>query len=71
MFLLIVLSRVQSFLPVMKEADRELQKRLQSEPPEQLNIEAVADGEACIQMVPIIWINNTMYKRIFLWSAIH
>ena len=47
----VVLSRVQSFLPVMKEADKELRKRIQTETSESLDIEAVADGEACIEMV--------------------
>ena len=46
-----VLGRVQSFLPQLEDADRELKERLQSNDPDDLDIENVAEGEACVEMV--------------------
>ena len=53
----IVLGRVQSFLPQLKEADQQLKQRLHSQPDcdlTDLDIESVEDGEAHIEMVIII-----------------
>ena len=46
------LSRVRSFLPQLKHADSVLQQRMKEEPQENVDIENVADGQPCIEMVP-------------------
>ena len=48
----IALSRVRSFLPQLKHADSVLQQRMKEEPQENVDIENVADGQPCIEMVP-------------------
>ena len=57
-----MLGRVQSFLPQLKDADKELKERLQSHDPDDLDIENVAEGEACVEMVMeiIIWYHDIM-----------
>ena len=54
-----VLGRVQSFLPQLEKADQELRVRLESQPQgdySDLDIENVKEGEACIEMVMMIYI---------------
>ena len=45
------LSRVRSFLPQLKHADSVLQQRMKEEPQENVDVENVADGQLCIEMV--------------------
>ena len=52
-----VLGRVQSFLPQLEKADQELRVRLKSQPQgdhNDLDIETVKEGEACIEMVIMV-----------------
>ena len=60
-----VLGRVQSFLPQLEKADQELRVRLKSQPRDDhndLDIENVKEGEACIEMVMMIYV--TLYNYV-------
>lgn len=42
---------MKAFLPKLEQAESELKERLQTEPPESVDIETVTEGEPCIEMV--------------------
>lgn len=46
-----VFSELEAMLPRLAAAERELRQRLSSEPAGSLSMEAVGDGEPCIEMV--------------------
>ena len=67
-----MLGRVQSFLPQLEDADRDLKERLQSHDPDDLDIENVAEGEACVEMVMninVVYVARVCYVLYGMYPA--
>ena len=55
-----VFSELEALLPRLAAAEGELRQRLSSEPAGSLSMEAVGDGEPCIEMVSWVWLTDQL-----------